>query len=196
MKSFTCILALLWATTTASASLIVDQQNLSSIGTATNNLKAGQSFIPTASNLAAVDFGFSSGGFNATSVDILDGLIGTRGLDGTVLATSDSVTGLGGGFFRFEFSTPVALTPGNTYVAVVNKSGSAGVRIATNNPYAFGQRTEDQATLGLFANHDMVFTTYSLVPEPAAAAVWGLMGGLALVTRRRRSLNRAGKGRA
>ncbi len=192
--------ALLGATTFAQSALILDQHNDAFISQGFSTpQQIGQSFVPDLPLLAAVELQINDqnlgdgNGFGAF-IRILDG-----SLAGPVLGTSSTVEfpDTPAGPFSptfaalFEFATPVALTPGNTYVIEVFPSattlGSIGV-FATgfnNDGYAKGTAFATVLTPN-FEPTDLWFRTYAPVPEPATGGlVLGGLGLLAFALRRR-----------
>jgi hypothetical protein len=105
--------------------------------------------------------------FEISSFDLL--------LEGDIVTANVTFHGGGG----------VGLTPSTHYNA------TTGFETKTNMPPGFF--TEVQFSFGIFdpgkVYVDNIVVTGAPVPEPASLAVWGLLGGLTLVARRRRSLS-------
>jgi len=115
-------------------------------------------------------------------VQLRDGLVGSDGLGGLILAASGSVTlpaGSPEGFYRFEFPHR-ALTPLQTYVAeLVVTEGGLDLGTNQDNPYAGGQSlSKGLPSFILAPTTDQVFRegVYAVsVPVPGAVLL-GMLG--------------------
>ncbi len=189
----------------ASVISTVDQQSQTlntPFGNNTGGALFGQSFTPTLSGLDAVEFDFTLAGFNTTIVArvvIRDGVSGLNGLGGNIIATSNSLSITTSQNLlpthHFDFSSTVALTPGNIYVAQLELlSGDPSVLIIpfnNSNPYGGGQALMWQNTATGLANVDFDFREglhASAVPEPTTLGIWGglALAGLLVARRRKR----------
>lgn len=190
----------------AQAALIVDQQQLANTSGGSANYSFGQSFTPAASSIEWAEFVLLNQQGPGSPVDlqlsVLDGLVGTYGMDGTVLASSAVVTLSDSSFSNvlFQLPTPLTLTPGNTYVLQVNiltPGASVEWRQTFNSAYVGGQALQAAYSAAFLANEDFVFRegtgspdappTGPVVPEPTSMALAGFAGiGLALRAWRRR----------
>lgn len=122
---------------------------------------SGQTFVPTASNITAIDLALtaSSGGNRIVNVEIREtdasGAVlgqtgGLRYIDGTVTADS---------WQHFDFAEPIAVTPGQTYYLGLVGSSSSVVPHGTGTDvdrYAGGTRY----VFGGPAGGDLYFRTY------------------------------------
>lgn len=132
----------------------------------------GQSFT---AGLSAVDaFEFLLGGFEATTVvRVRDGVAGSDGLGGTILAESAPVRvdKAGSFWFHYDLGERLTLVPGQVYVAeLAFSTGSLGVRMTLDNAYAGGMLLQTGYSPGHFSpDYDLVFREglHSPVPEPA-----------------------------
>jgi hypothetical protein len=160
-----------------------------------------QSFIPTLSAIGFVQFEFwdiSNNGNNGATVYVNLWEGSPNIISATLLGSTTPVympngfvnDGLGfAGVTNFYFSTPITLTPGQTYyLQPVVLSGDApwDIAVLTYDAYSNGQ---------LFANGlpgqptiDLWFREGVTVPEPTALALIGLSGLLALALKRRSKL--------
>jgi len=177
--------------------VIIDQSNLVASPLGTNAGGSGwawygQSFTPTLTGLDFVEFklvGLNDDSSSTTMVvDILDSVSGTNGMEGTVLATSESVsvvTALDGyAIYTFNFASTVSLTSGHTYVARVRSlSGNFGIMITASDVYAGGQYLLSSESYVYTNFYDAIFTE-GMIPEPATIALLGF-GVLSLIKRKR-----------
>lgn len=188
LKSACAALGLLCMNAMAAGPTIgaIDQSNLGPF-TSTNGAASpysfGQSFVPTATS--ADRFEFLLGGVAATVVlRLRDGVAGTNGLSGAVIAETTPVTVdfIGSEWFGFQFAQPVALSSGQTYVAeLAVLSGSLGVRLTEGNAYGSGMYLAGTFAAGSLTGFDLVFAEgmAAAVPEPASWATF-MAGGLLL----------------
>jgi hypothetical protein len=161
------------------------------------NLPLGQEFTPTFKsvdfvNLFLQDAGSDIGPGTSFKVNIRSGSI-----TGTILGTSDTVSvpdnlNLGIGLYadftvtKFDFASPVALTPGQVYVIDIvqlppivtgNFNFAAGGGGLNNSTYAGGRGIVNGSPL---ANYDFAFQEgLRSVPEPGSLALCSLGLGLA-----------------
>jgi hypothetical protein len=178
------------ATLDASPITVIDQQNpgpfTTTNGAGVPPFSFGQSFTPTLNSIDAIEF--LIGGTNATvHVDLLNGLVGTDGLGGAVLGTSNSlfVNVTPQATFQFDFPTSLTLIPGQTYVARLTMTSGSGLfmRETLSNAYAGGQFLNEGVPFGLLGGQDQVFTeglvhAQTAVPEPSTVILLavGLVG--------------------
>jgi hypothetical protein len=195
-------LTLFTATGIASASplYITDQANTSAmVGTSGSSAiySFGQSFIPTLSQLNAVEL--TLGGFESTAVvRIRDGLAGSDGLSGPLLAESLPVFVdiLGNTVFHFHFASLLDLTAGKTYVAeLLIETGLLGVRLTSGDAYAKGQFLSQGFVTSHTDDYDLLFSEGVDIPEPASLALAGigLLGLCGTGMARRRARTRTGR---
>ena len=127
----------------AKADFIVDQQQtVQNYGTGSAPYSIGQSFTPTATLMDTVEFTLFSQGSTSLQLAILDGVVGTDGLGGTVLGTSVPVTLTNSTLapIDFQLTSPLSVVPGNTYVAELIFQGGASIDWAqAGNLYPGGQ---------------------------------------------------------
>jgi hypothetical protein len=160
----------------------------------------GESFTPGLSSIDWAEFSLrnestNSGPFTpiSLSLSVLNGLSGTNGLQGTVLATSPAVslTSLTYAPLHFQLASSLALTPGNTYVLRVNiitQNEGLGWEQKFGDAYTGGtmlQSPYDYTTV--LAGQDYKFSEGTGVPEPSSALVLlgaGIMTGLRRRARR------------
>jgi hypothetical protein len=121
---------LLCAAQSASASPIVDQSYLpfNSAGEAYNlwsndgNLPLGQQFVPTLPSLSFVNLWLEDAATGTNGSGTIQVEIRSGSISGTILGTATAVvppgrnTGGGNTLTQFNFSSPISLTPGATYV--------------------------------------------------------------------------------
>lgn len=177
----------------ALSAVVIDQRNDSlapSQGFSTPQ-RIGQSFVPAAATLAAVELQINDqnlgdgNGFGAF-VQVHHG-----GIDGPVIGTSDTVlfpdspVAASSPIFPalFSFASLLALIPGDSYVIEVlpaaSNRGSIGVFVTgfNHDGYAAGSAIADVLTVDI-APTDLWFRTYTqAVPEPAGLAL--VLAGLA-----------------
>ncbi len=176
---------------------LVDQQNPGpeeSSNGGVGPFAFGQSFTPTLDRLNAVEL-MLGGAAAMAIVTVRDGLAGTDGLQGAVLANSRPtwVNESGSLIFRFDFATELSLTPGHVYVLELSwTTGEIGVRHTQSNAYEHGQFLHRGISPDAFTDVDLVFAEgVRAVPEPATWALMAL-GSLALgIAARRRAYREA-----
>jgi hypothetical protein len=185
----------------ATAVLVTDQQQ--SLTDSTGGAVApswtsfGESFKPGLSSIDWAEFSLRNESSPFTpislSLSVLNGLSGTNGLQGTVLATSPAVslTSLTYAPLHFQLASSLALTPGNTYVLRVNiitQNQGLGWEQKFGDAYTGGtmlQSPYDYTTV--LAGQDYKFSEGTGVPEPSSALVLlgaGIMAGLRRRARR------------
>jgi hypothetical protein len=172
----------------------VDQHNdnlAQNVGShAFNSPPMGQSFVPTLSALDVVEIFYgSTAGVDSGTIAIHSGTIGGP-LLGVSLPTDMSFR-VNSGFVEFDFSSPVLLTPGNTYVLELLQSGSpAGYNLTDNDRYASGALIEG-GVVNPF-NQDLFFRegpASGAVAAPEPTVVWLVAPSLAAMWLRRRRGN-------
>src|SRR4051812_32020300 len=149
----------------ASAALVIDQQqvvnNSGGGAVAPSWASFGQSFKPGASSIDWAEFVLKNESTNSgpfapisLSLSVLNGVSGTNGLGGTVLATSPAVSLTSTTFapVHFQLASALALTPGNPYVLQVNI-------ITQNEGLGWQQAFGDQYTGGTMLQSPYDYTT-------------------------------------
>jgi hypothetical protein len=163
--------------------LLVDQQNTTSDARFfSGQNRIGQSFTPTLPAVDAVELNLGSlSGLSSTIfVNLRSGLAGPDGLDGAILATSNSVLmppDTPNEMRHFDFPSRILLTPGALYVfEIVGNSGHAGA-LSTGDNYPRGSALKEFS-----AGFDMIFAEGLHVPEPRSmvllAAAFVALAGL------------------
>lgn len=163
----------------------------------------GQSFVPQQGAIDWAEFLLRAETSTpvSISVSVLDGVTGSNGLGGTVLGTSetkligflDSLAAV-----LFDFTTPLALTAGNTYVLRLNLQSSGTLKFGStfNSAYTDGQMFQSPYSPGLLSSQDLYFregtTASNAVPEPTTLLLAALgLTGLAATRRRAASQRRS-----
>jgi len=156
----------------------IDQQNTTQNEILSGSDLAGQSFTPALSSIDFATFTLYvaiAPGPSTVQINLLSG----DGYGGSLLASTPSqvITNLGPQPIEFDFSSPVALTPGNIYTLQIQLvSGSVlNEYAASGNPYAGGQAYLSNGTV--FTDNDLVFsegTNPASAPEPATLSMLGL----------------------
>jgi len=185
----------------ARAALVVDQQQtlqtVEGVAILPSWTSIGQSFTPGLNAIDWAEFRLRSETATEVSVSlsILDGVVGSNGLQGPVLGTSSSVTVPFSETLQdilFSFTTPVSLTPGGTYVLRLELLSAGGLKFgSTGQEYAGGRMFQSPYPAAqLLADEDFYFregvTRVSNVSEPAGIALLGLgLAGVGLGRRLR-----------
>jgi hypothetical protein len=194
-------LALSLATQASQAALVVDQQQtaqtVEGVAMLPSWTSIGQSFIPTLDSIDWAEFMLRAETSTPVTVrlSILDGVSGNNGLGGAVLGMSDPETVLFSdtlGTVTFDFGTPIALTPGNTYVLQVNLLSGGVLKFGStfNSPYTDGRMFQSPYPTTIMQAEDFYFregvtAAVNGVPEPSGLVLAGLaLAGLAAVRRR------------
>lgn len=172
---------------------LLDQQNQGSVAGTNGGTSFGQSFTPTLPAIDAIEF-LMAGLGQSVVVNLLNGLAGTDGLGGRVIATSEPVTVFTPGIHQivhFDFPTRVALMPGHSYVAqLFTPGGIEGVSWTGGDAYGGGQFLAAGIAPNSFQGRDLIFTEGLTQPMPAPESGWlfslGLIG-LTLAARRNRA---------
>jgi hypothetical protein len=186
--AFAALAGLMTMSLQARATIVtVDQQNTVNptlVGYSGAGSAVGETFVPTLDAVDGATFSLiSDGGTVPVYLEILSGFSGDNGLGGTVLGTSAAVNLTNTAAFEtieFDLTSPVALTPGDTYVlAVVSTSGSFNFESSSSSTYV-GQQVQGIYSYADILNEPLIFTegltgpAPAPVPEPPAWAVLGL----------------------
>jgi len=148
----------------------------------------GQSFTPTLSSVGFIRLYIIGGETGSAESGSIVLNLRTSSITGPILDSTTPVTLPGGfsGTVNFFFSTPVPLTPGNTYYFQPDMSGYAswearGFTASDANNYPGGT-----GFLGgtAYPNIDLWFREGIVVPEPSSALLF-LAGGVFLIYVRR-----------
>jgi hypothetical protein len=183
----------------AKAGFVIDQQNTSHNDGGSADYAIGQSFTPTATSMNTVEFLLYSNSTTILQLAILDGVSGSNGLDGTVLATSAEYTltssSVTAEWVAFQLPSPLTVTPGQTYVAELIYDGGAYFDWYQDdgNPYPGGQEFQSAYPADFLASGDLAYqegltTDVSAAPEPGSLTLLGLgVAGMAGYGWRRRN---------
>jgi len=148
----------------------------------------GQSFVPTLSSVGFIRLSLGDSAINGLGATVYVNLL-ANSITGTVLASTEPVF-MPDGFSRypdFFFSTPVPVTPGNTYYfqPVVQSGDLWGITAYNAYNYPNGTAFSLGATAPFF---DVWFREgIYIVPEPSLAAL-GFLGVACLAWARRKHL--------
>ena len=186
----------------ADAAFVVDQQqtttNSGGGAVAPSWTSFGQSFTPSLSSIQWAQFSLENQSSPFTpislSLSVLNGVSGTNGLGGAVLATSPAVSLTSTAAFAptlFQLSSPLALTPGNSYVLEVNiltQNQGLGWQQTSNDTYPGGQMLQSPYSTSILSGQDYLFSegVIGSVPEPSSALALVIAGGMAGLCHRRR----------
>jgi hypothetical protein len=164
--------ALLGRTPCAYAALVSDQTNDVTDGTSWGSTGAilSQSFVPSSSNVAAIDLRLrlggemTSGNTYTTSIELRDTLLDPATLQQVststpVFGSFDPIYSLDGELVRFSFSPPVIVTPGQTYFIrwIAPNPSILTWMLSIDNPYGNGQSYWGGAG---YTDQDVSFITY------------------------------------
>ena len=175
---------------------VYDQQSVTSDlqgGNVVNaqNVAVGQSFTPTFNFLGFIRLGIGGGGNNEGASAMFYVNLMSDSISGPILGSTDPVT-IPAGFsapWNFFFSTPVTLTPGQTYFfQVVEQSGDDTWGILGDHDYRYPGGT---AFVNGVANPswDLWFREGIVVPEPSSALL--LLAGVGALALARRAKAKA-----
>jgi hypothetical protein len=165
----------------------IDQSNYSATGIPgtgipPNDDSIGQSFVPSLSGVDAVELDLRIYTLAGTGEDVVarinlrDGVAGADGLGGNIIGSSvvQTISGFLVATYHFDFPFTVSLTPGNTYVAHLERVSGTGIigflahdRLSDpTDPYVNGQIYMEGFPIQ--NRFDAVFATGLHVPEPSS----------------------------
>jgi hypothetical protein len=170
----------------------VDQQNTVATGYLGPSTSPGQSFTPT---LTGIDFATFSLATEGPSSSLQVNLYNGDGFGGALLASTPTQNITNTNAFQpvtFDFSSTVALTPGNVYTLQIDVVSGADIfeLEGSGNPYPGGFEYDSAGVQQ--TDYDLVFSegvNVAATPEPSAIAfllTGGVGAGIAFRRKRRR----------